>query len=144
MFYLYIDVLFILKTQFRLLIANHCLSKFWTQELSAITNNTMLQKSRSPIFNTITIFFPWHLLIFLSKVKDVLFIDQHHSTVFCRSIPDGFAFLSVSNLHCLSDLLDPMQKWLPLSYYFVHIQKPASLALFRITNSFEYLSQKRG
>ena len=39
--------------------------------------------------------------------------------------------------------LDLVQKWLPLNYSFVCIEI-ASLTLFGITNSLQFLSQKRG
>ena len=39
--------------------------------------------------------------------------------------------------------IDPLQKWLPLNYSFVHIQNSLT-NLARDNNSLEFLNQKRG
>ena len=40
--------------------------------------------------------------------------------------------------------IDPMQKWLPLNIILLFVFKIASLTSFGITNSLQFLSQKRG
>ena len=41
--------------------------------------------------------------------------------------------------------IDPMQKWLPQNYSFVHMQNSlTNLVRFGVTKSLQFLSQKRG